>query len=123
MAYIEKYGLKFHWDFILLLPSFGAITLFGHVFTNKTKAALIEYLNLPSGKKMANHERIHTIQADSFKTGYIGFYTYYLTYWVKNLFVYGPNMDAYYNIPFEREAYQNEQDYNYSETHWKDYRG
>ena len=122
MAFIERYGIKFHWDFKLLHPKFGAITLFGHVFTRKTKSALTKWLNLPSGKKMANHERIHMIQAESFKTKYFGFYCYYIGYWVKNLFIYGPNMNAYHNIPFEREAYQNENDFNYSETHWRDYR-
>lgn len=122
MAYIEKYGIKFHWNFKLLPSSFRAITLFGHVFTNKSKDVLIKWLNLPSGKKMANHEHIHMIQADSFRTKYFGFYCYYLAYWVKNLFVYGPNIGAYSNIPFEREASQNEKDYNYSETRWMEYR-
>ena len=122
MAFIERYGLKFHWDFKLLHKSFSAITLFGHVFTNKSKDALIKWLNLPSGKRMANHERIHMIQAGSFKTKYFGFYCYYIGYWVANLFKYGMNINAYHNIPFEREAYQNEKDFNYSETHWRDYR-
>ena len=122
MAIVERYGIKFHSDFKLLHPNFGAITLFGHVFTRKTKAALTKWLNLPSGKKMANHERIHMIQANSFKTKYFGFYCVYLGEWVKNLFVYGANMDAYRNISFEREAYQNENDFDYSETHWREYR-
>lgn len=121
MAFIEKYGIKFHWNFKLLHRSFGAITLFGHVFIRKSKEALIKWLDTFSGKKMANHERIHMIQAESFKTKYFGFYCYYLGYWVKNLFIYGPNMDAYRNIPFEREAYANELNFEYNETHWRDY--
>lgn len=121
MAFIEKYGIKFHWNFKLLHRSFGAITLFGHVFIRKSKEALIKWLDTFSGRKMANHERIHTIQAESFKTKYLGFYCYYLGYWVKNLFIYGPNMDAYRNIPFEREAYANELNFEYNETHWRDY--
>ena len=70
---------------------------------------------------MANHERIHMLQAESFKTKYFGFYCYYIGYWIKNLFKYGFNMDAYDNIPFEREAYANELNFEYNETHWRDY--
>ena len=121
MAFIEKYGIKFHWNFKLLHRSFGAITLFGHVFIRKSKEALIKWLDTFSGRKMANHERIHMKQAESFKTKYFGFYCYYLGYWVKNLFIYGPNMDAYRNIPFEREAYANDLNFEYNETHWRDY--
>lgn len=118
---IEKYGLKFHANFFLLPKRFGAITLFGHVFSNKSKAVLERYLNTFQGKRLANHERIHTLQAESFKTGYLGFYCYYLGYWIGNLFSDGFNINAYYNIPFEKEAYENQYDFNYCETHWRDY--
>ena len=30
-------------------------------------------------------------------------------------------MAAYYNIPFEREAYANEENFEYAETKWKEY--
>lgn len=118
---IEKYGLKFHANFFLLPKSFSAITLFGHVFSNKTKEALKKYLNSYYGKKMANHERIHILQSKTFKTRYFGFYCYYLAYWVKNLFKYGFNINAYRNIPFEKEAYENERNFEYKESHWRDY--
>lgn len=118
---IEKYGIKFHSDFKLLHKNFGAITLFGHVYTRKTKEELEKWLESYSGKVMTNHERIHMLQAKSFKTRYFGFYIYYLMYWIKNLYKYGFNMKAYYNIPFELEAYDNEFDFRYTETHWKDY--
>ena len=119
---VERYGIKFHPNFFLLHPNFGAITLFGHVFTRKSEAELIKWLDTYSGKRMANHERIHMLQAESFKTGYFGFYVRYIGEWVRNLFVYGFNMDAYRNISFEREAYMNQEDFNYSETHWRDYK-
>lgn len=118
---IEKYGLKFHANFFLLHKKFGAITLFGHVFVRKSLEVLKRWLDTFSGRKMANHERIHMLQAESFKTKYFGFYCYYVGYWIKNLFTIGFNMDAYYNIPFEREAYLNECDFDYCETHWRDY--
>ena len=119
---VERYGIKFHSNFFLLHPNFGAITLFGHVFTRKSQEELIKWLDTYSGKRMANHERIHMLQAEAFKTGYFGFYVRYIGEWVRNLFVYGFNMDAYRNISFEREAYMNQEDFNYSETHWRDYK-
>lgn len=119
---IEKYGIKFHPNFKLLHKNFGAITLFGHVYTRKTQEELEKWLETFSGKKMANHEKIHMLQVDSFKLGYVGFYAYYLAYWVKNLFKYGFNMYAYYNIPFEKEAYDNDLNFTYNKTRWKNYR-
>ena len=118
---IEKYGIKFHPNFFLLHKAFGAITLFGHVFVRKSLEVLKRWLDTFSGRKMANHERIHMIQAESFKTKYFGFYCYYIGYWIKNLFKYGFNIDAYNNIPFEREAYANELNFGYEKTHWRDY--
>lgn len=122
MAKIIKYGITFHSDFKLLMPQFSAITLFGHVFTKMTKTQLEQYLNTTKGHTMANHEFIHILQADTFKTRYIGFYIYYLYYWIKNLLTWGPNMKAYYAIPFEMEAYQNENDFGFYKSNWKNYR-
>ena len=45
----------------------------------------------------------------------------YIFYWIKNLFTIGFSKKAYYEIPFEREAYQNEWDFNYKTTKWKNY--
>ena len=123
MAHILYNGIKFHWNFKLLAPGFRAITLFGHVFTRMSKSELEDYLKTYDAKVTANHERIHMMQADSFKLKYFTFYIKYLYYWVKNLFELGcKNNIAYYNIPFEREAYKNERDFDYKETHWKDYK-
>lgn len=122
MKTIEKYGLKFHPNFKLLHKNFSAITLFGHVFTRRNELELKAYLATYSGKKMANHERIHMLQASTFKTKYFMFYVKYLGYWIKNLFNYGFGMDAYYNIPFEKEAYENELDFQYEESKWEDYK-
>ena len=120
--YIEKYGIKFHPNFKLLAKGFSAITLFGHVYTRKTKDELEKWLNSYSGRKTANHERIHILQAESFKTKYFAFYVKYLGYWVKNLFKYGFSKEAYYNIPFEREAYENALDFDYQKTQWRYYK-
>lgn len=115
-------GLKIHWNFKLLPKYFEAITLFGHVYDIKKKDDLRKFLKSYSGKLMVNHERIHTLQAKTFKTRYLGFYVYYLWYWIIGLFKYGTKNNAsYYNIPFEREAFKNEKDFSYSASKWKDY--
>ena len=117
-------GIKVHWNFKLLPNGFEAITLFGHVFDVRKKDDLFDYLsNYFGGKVLVNHERIHMMQAETFKTKYLGFYIYYIWYWFIGLFKYGVKHNAsYYNIPFEREAYMNEENFDYSESKWKEYR-
>lgn len=121
---VEKYGVKFHSNFWLLLPGFRAITLFGHVFCRMTKLEMIAYLDTIAGKRLANHESIHIVQAHTFKTIWLGFYIFYVGYWFRNLLV-CPSK-AYRNIPFEKEAYENQYDYEYLQkypkTRWKYYR-
>lgn len=121
--FIEKYGLKHHPNFFLLAPGFRAITLFGHVFYRMNKEQLERYLERESAKVTANHERIHILQAKSFKLGYFSFYCRYLAEWIRNLFVYGfRDHIAYDNISFEREAYQNQYNFDYNETNWREYK-
>ena len=115
--------IKVHWGCKILPEGFEAITLFGHISDVRPKDELKEFLNTEYGKRMVNHERIHMLQAESFKTRYFGFYLVYLWYWIIGLFKFGVKENAsYYNIPFEREAYKNEQNFEYNESHWKDYR-
>lgn len=119
---IEKQGLKCHSKFWLLPKGFLAITLFGHIFFRLTDKEMERHLNSYSGEVTLNHEGIHVLQAKSFKTKYLGFYIYYLWYWFIGLFKYGVKKHAsYINIPFEREAYRNEYDFNYKETNWRKY--
>lgn len=121
--YLNVGNFKCHWNFWLLPKRFRAITLFGHIFFNTSKEEMEEYLNSPRGKVTLNHERIHTLQAETFKTKYLGFYIYYLAYWIRNLFVYGiKDITAYENIPFEREAVDKSLDFNYSKSNWFNYR-
>ena len=116
-------GLKVHWNFKLLPAGFEAITLFGHIYDVRSKKDLERYLRTYNGQQMVNHERIHTLQAESFKTKYFAFYVLYLWYWFVGLFKWGcKNNESYYHIPFEREAFANEDNFRYSETHWKDYK-
>lgn len=55
-----------------------------------------------------NHEKIHTAQIKELL--YIFFYLWYVTEWLIRLFMKG---NAYRNILFEREAYNNENDLDY----------
>ena len=124
--YIEVNGLKCHWNFKLLSKDFIAITLFGHVFFRMSKEELEEYLKTIRGRWTINHERIHTLQAKSFKTKYLGFYLYYIWYWIKGLCKYGfinefKHHTAYYNLPFEAEAFSKEVDFDYDESKWRNY--
>jgi hypothetical protein len=52
---------------------------------------------------LMNHELIHAEQIKD--CGVLKFYILYLWYWIK--------YDGYYNIPFEREAYNNDHNLNY----------
>lgn len=116
-------GIKVHWNFKLLPKGFEAITLFGHVFDVRPKADLLRFLETDRGQVMVNHERIHMLQAQSFELKYLTFYILYLWYWIVGLFKWGcKNNESYYHIPFEREAYVNEWNENYSKLRWRDYK-
>lgn len=120
--YFEVNGIKVHWGFKLLPSGFEAITLFGHVFDVRPREDLELFLYSYQGQVMVNHEFIHMLQAKSFRLKYFAFYIYYLWYWFVGLFKYGTKNNAsYYHIPFEKEAFANERDFNYVESHWKDY--
>ena len=116
-------NLKIHWGFKLLPKGFEAITLFGHVFDVRLKDGLKSFLSTKSGKIMVNHERIHTLQAKSFKLGYFTFYILYLWYWFIGLFKFGLKDNAsYYHIPFEVEAYVNENNFDFAKSEWQNYK-
>lgn len=79
-------------------------------------------------QRVFNHERLHLEQAlklvenDKQKT-WLKYYWQYLKYWIKGNPLMGPTSSAYYTIPFEMEAYGNEDDYNYHPVNnsWKLY--
>ncbi len=73
---------------------FTAINLFGVLFA-RHEAYISE--------TVLNHEKIHTAQMK--ELGYILFYIIYLLEWFVRLFLPG---NAYRNISFEREAYDNQ---------------
>jgi len=78
----------------------GAITLGPVVFSRNT-----------IGEETRRHEAIHWEQYKECLI--LGFLFLYLFFWIKNLFGGFSGSGAYYNIPFEREAYDNQQDPEY----------
>ena len=60
------------------------------------------------------HETIHFQQY--IETGFIGFIFLYFGFWLWNLLKYSNGEEAYYNIPFESEAYSNHEDESYLEN-------
>ena len=66
-----------------------------------------------------NHERIHLRQQAELLV--IPFYLWYILEYLLKLIKYKNKSEAYRNISFEREAYQNEKDLNYLKSRplWK----
>ena len=61
----------------------------------------------------SNHETIHLKQAQVKRT-WISYYITYVWEWIKGNPITKPIQSAYYTIPYEMEAYGNEQDMNYT---------
>lgn len=79
---------------IIPFKGFKAINICGVLFARKE--AKID-------KKTLNHEQIHTAQMKELL--YVFFYLWYVLEWIVRLFMKG---NAYRNISFEREAYDND---------------
>ena len=84
---------------ILPPKGFLAINLFGLLFCKK---------DAKINDVIANHESIHTSQMKEML--YIPFYLWYVIEWLIKLLFKG---NAYRNISFEREAYDNQYNLNY----------
>lgn len=83
----------------LPLKRFSAINLLGVLFAHP--GAEID-------DRLLNHERIHTRQMLEMLV--VGFYLWYVIEWLIRLTMKG---NAYRNISFEREAYANDNNFNY----------
>lgn len=93
--------MKTIYNKLIPFKGFSAINLFGVLFVRS------EYKGKLS-KRVYNHEAIHTAQMK--ELGYILFYIIYFVEWFVRLFMKG---NAYRNISFEKEAYTNEQNFDY----------
>ena len=78
----------------------GAITIGPFVFSRGEMSKITK-----------NHEYIHWQQY--IETGIIGFIILYYAYYFYGLIKYGEGQKAYYQIPFEQEAYENDQNFDY----------
>ena len=85
---------------IIPFKGFKCINLFGVLFVRKECGDVT--------KTDINHEAIHTAQMRELM--YVPFYVLYIVEWLYRLFQKG---NAYRNISFEREAYDNQYNYNY----------
>lgn len=87
-----------------VLPPKGylAINLFGLVFVKDGTVLSTQAIR---------HEQIHTAQGKEML--WIFFYLWYVAEWLVRLIQYRDRKEAYYNVSFEREAYNNEGNQNY----------
>ena len=67
--------------------------------------------NVILNEYIINHEKIHT--KEIIENFIVGFYVLYCIFYIINIIKYKNHEDAYRNIPFEREAYENEKDLAY----------
>jgi len=110
-----------------LLPTFKAITWFGIIrCQSKSDVELINKTDTIDGK-LKCHETIHVRQAESKKNSWLRFYLAYLWQWICNLPLMTINIYFPYKfIPFELEAYANEENYTYPTngplTQWKKFK-
>lgn len=91
---------------LIPFPGYLAINLFGILFVRKDAVA-----RKPVDDVVINHEAIHSKQMTEML--WIPFYIWYGIEWLIKLFIYWDFHEAYRNISFEREAYQNEYDLDY----------
>lgn len=84
---------------------YAAINLFGLIVVKK---------GLVLSKRDINHELIHTAQQREML--WIFFYLWYGIEWLMKIFIYRHSTKAYFNLSFEREAYENENDLKYLTT-------
>lgn len=101
--------MKIVYNNIIPFKGFSAINLFGILFVRKDCKDQVD-------DEMINHESIHTEQMKEML--FIPFYLWYIIEWFIKLFKYGDSNedgrgDAYHNISFEREAYDNEANLDY----------
>tara|TARA_Y100001973_G_scaffold96329_1_gene150954 strand:- start:76 stop:420 length:345 start_codon:yes stop_codon:yes gene_type:complete len=109
-------------EFIIVSPRFcKAVSIFIDVY------AITLFPFIVSKEKMddatLNHERIHLRQQKELWV--LGFYILYSLYWLKNRVSGMTSSEAYYALPFEKEAYDNDQDLSYLENRpkhaWRQY--
>lgn len=90
----------------IIPKGFIGLTLYPFIFLKRKELKLDTIL--------INHEKIHLKQ--QLELLVIFFYVFYGLEWLIKLFKYKNSYIAYQNLSFEREAYQNETNLNYTKT-------
>lgn len=116
-----RFGIPCYARKWIFFKQFEAITWFGTIHFNCSRDELARKMSSPAMLRTERHEHIHILQAQTFRTRYLGFYFFYLYYWFRNVLRLGFTLNAYFDIPFEREAYANDNLDNYPESHWRQY--
>ena len=106
---IVKYSDKFL-NAISWFMRIGGISLFPFIILREKYQSNKFWIK--RGKRTINHESIHFQQ--QLELLVILFYVVYILEWFFKLFIYGRK--AYYNISFEREAYNNDENFDYLNT-------
>lgn len=107
-------------DFIFnkFIPPKGflAITFFGKVYIHNRNKSLWESYSEEYKEVVRRHETIHVRQAEMAHDSWFRFYMKYLWHWIVAMLNCGfKNSIAYYCIPYEVEAYLQEDDYDYED--------
>lgn len=89
--------MKVIYNRIIPFRGFKCINLFGILFVRAGSVM---------GQADYNHEAIHTAQMKEML--YIGFYLCYLVEWLIKTIICLDGRTAYYNLSYEREAYENQ---------------
>ena len=100
--------MKIIYNKIIPFGNYTTINLFGILFTKKELTI-----------KSINHESIHTEQMK--EMGYIFFYLWYVIEYLLIRLFHKKQGDAYHDVSFEEEAYNNEHDLNYIKFRRKRY--
>jgi hypothetical protein len=98
----------------LLFSGFVAITLFGVVYCKSQSR--VDEINKSENidSQLESHETIHVRQAESTKDSWLLYYLKYIWQWIINFPLIFVNTYAPYKfMPFELEAYANQDDWNY----------
>lgn len=90
----------FPFDGYFLLMWCGTI-----IFRKGNRAEVVRMMRSSEWQVMYRHESIHLEQAQRYRS-WIIFYTLYLLYWLRNILRCRNFSQAYYEIPFEVEAYE-----------------
>lgn len=88
----------------IIPKGFIGMTLFPFIFLKQE--------DLKEDEALINHERIHLKQ--QLELGIVFFYFFYGLEWLIKLCKYKDGYTAYENLSFEREAYQNEHNLEYT---------